>query len=150
MAKVILNRPEVVRTAHRLTLPKVNRFLRMSLNISRRTAPVGIPWPGNPAPTGARLRASLHIDGPRVTTSLIRGRMGSKLDYAATVSLGSEAHIIRARRARTLRFYGTRVGRFVYPVQVNHPGRNRPSLYMQRAARVAGFVNGFRVRVRVR
>jgi hypothetical protein len=148
VARLILNHPEVIRTAHNKALPKVNRFLRQSQTISRRTAPVGGSDPRNPRPTGARLRTSLKIVGPRATTNRIAGKMGSSLVYAATVSLGSHAHVIRARRAKTLRFYWNRVGHVVYPVKVNHPGNRHANRYMQRAGRVAAFVNGFKWRVR--
>lgn len=148
MAKLILNPLEVRRTAHAKALPKVNRFLRQSQAIARRTAPVGGGAPGSIRPTGARLRTSMKTVGPQVTANLITGKMGSTLDYAATVSLGSQPHLIRARRAKTLKFFWNKVGHVVYPVKVNHPGNRHPSKYMERAGRAAALINGFKWRSR--
>lgn len=148
MARLILNRPEVTRTAQRRGTELVSRVTRMAAGIARRTAPKG--QVSITAPTGARLRGSIYNDPPRVAATVVRGKIGSKLKYAATVSLGSRPHIIRARRAKTLKFYWNRVGRTVYPVQVRHPGRRRPNLYMQRAMKVAALLNGFRYRARVK
>jgi hypothetical protein len=121
----------------------------MAAGIARRTAPRG--QISLSAPTGARLRGSIYNDPPRALSTVVRGKIGSKLKYAATVSLGSRPHIIKARRkGRTLKFYWNRVGRVVYPVRVRHPGRARPSLYMQRAMKVAALVNRFRFRARVK
>lgn len=148
MAKLILNRPEVHRTAAKRGQGLVSRVTRMASGIARRTAPKG--QLSMSAPTGARLRGSIYNDPPRVSVGFVRGKIGSKLKYAATVSLGSKPHIIRARRKKTLKFYWNRVGRTVYPVSVRHPGRRRPNLYMQRAMKVAALLNGFRYRARVK
>lgn len=146
MAKLILNLPEARKFAGRKALPRVSRVMRQTLNLTRRTAPVGTPGLQS-APTGARLRSSLQSEGPKVTTSLISGRVGSRLKYAATVSKGSKPHEIRARRKKTLKFYWNRVNRTVYPVRVFHPGRRRPDRYMTRALRVVGFINRFKVKI---
>lgn len=147
MARLILNRPEVIRTAQKRGTELVSRVTRMAAGIARRTAPKG--QVSVTAPTGARLRGSIYDDRPRVSAGLVRGKIGSKLKYAATVSLGSRPHIIRARRKKTLKFYWNRVGRTVYPVQVYHPGRRRPNLYMQRAMKLAALASRFRYRSRV-
>lgn len=148
MARLILNRPEVLRTAHKRGTELVSRVTRMAAGIARRTAPKG--QISLSAPTGARLRGSVYNDPPRVSANLVRGKIGSKLKYAATVSLGSRPHIIRARRTKTLKFFWNRVGHVVYPVQVSHPGRRRPNLYMQRAMKVAALANRFQYRSRVK
>ncbi len=148
MARLILNRPEVIRTAQKRGTELVSRVTRMAAGIARRTAPKG--QHSVTAPTGARLRGSIYNDPPRLSTNIVRGKIGSKLKYAATVSLGSRPHIIRARRKKTLKFYWNRVGHVVYPVQVRHPGRRRSNQYMQRAMKVAALANRFRYRARVR
>lgn len=148
MAKLILNKLEVHRTAARKGVELVSRTTRMAAGLARRTAPKGDR--SLTAPTGARLRGSIYNDPPRVSTNIVRGKIGSKLKYAATVSLGSRPHIIRARRQKTLKFYWNRVGRVVYPVQVFHPGRRRPNRYMQRAMRVAAFANRFKYTARTK
>ncbi len=148
MARLILNRPEVIRTAQGRGKELVSRVTRMAAAIARRTAPRG--QVSLTAPTGARLRGSVYNDPPRIAATVVRGKIGSKLKYAATVSLGSRPHIIRARRKKTLKFYWNRVGRVVYPTQVHHPGRRRPNLYMQRAMKVAALANRFQYRSRVR
>jgi hypothetical protein len=148
MAKLILNRVQVIRTAQKRGTELVSRVTRMAAGIARRTAPRGAR--SVTAPTGARLRGSIYNDPPRLSTNIVRGKIGSKLKYAATVSLGSRPHLIRAKRKKTLKFYWNRVGRTVYPTVVHHPGRRRPSLYMQRAMKVAALVNGFRYRSRIK
>lgn len=148
MAKLILNRVQVIRTAQKRGTELVGRVTRMAAAIARRTAPKG--QISGSAPTGARLRGSIYNDPPRLSTNIVRGRIGSKLKYAATVSLGSRPHLIRARRKKTLKFYWNRVGRTVYPTVVHHPGRRRPNLYMQRAMKFAALANRFRFRSRVK
>jgi hypothetical protein len=148
MARLILNRPEVIRTAQKRGVELVGRVTRMASGIARRTAPKG--QISLSAPTGARLRGSIYNDAPNASAGLVRGKIGSKLKYAATVSLGSRPHWIRARRKKTLKFYWNRVGHVVYPTEVFHPGRRRPNQYMQRAMKVAALANGFRYRSRVK
>lgn len=41
---------------------------------------------------------------------------------AATTNSGARPHKIRARRAKTLAFHWPKVGKVIFPVEVNHPG----------------------------
>ena len=68
----------------------------------------------------------------------LTARIGSHLDYARHVELGTGPHVIRARRKRALRFsVGGMFGPFILRKAVNHPGAAaqphlRPALYTRR------------------
>lgn len=68
-------------------------------------------------------------------------RVGSHLDYARHVELGTGPHVIRARRKKALRFsVGGSFGPFILRKAVNHPGAAarphlRPALYTRRRLR---------------
>lgn len=72
----------------------------------------------------------------------LTARVGSHLDYARHVELGTEPHIIRAHRKKALRFsVGGSFGPFVLRRAVNHPGAAarphlRPALYRRRVLRM--------------
>lgn len=54
-----------------------------------------------------------------------RGEMGRGVKYARGFEHGTQPHVIKAKRAKFLRFIGRRDGAVVYAKLVNHPG-NRP------------------------
>jgi hypothetical protein len=59
--------------------------------------------------------------------------------YAAHVEYGTRAHVIRARRARNLRFFWERSNTWFIGKKVNHPG-SQGRFYMSRGARHAYYV----------
>ena|SRR3990167_3307573 len=61
---------------------------------------------------------------------LVRVRNTAK--YAGWIERGTAPHVIRARRAPTLAFFWPRVGSWVYPLKVNHPG-TRPYWFLRTA-----------------
>lgn len=77
----------------------------------------------------------------RVGKRRVVGQVISDANYSMAVHNGARAHIIRARRAKALRF--EQGGRIVYRSSVNHPGvRARPWLAQALASecRPLGFV----------
>lgn len=96
------------------------------------------PWAGDvrddaerfaPRDTGA-LAGSVEV----VVVSSHEALVGSDLDYAASVEMGSRPHVIRVKNAKVLR--NPRTGQ-VFGTKVNHPGTPaqpwlRPALYKER------------------
>jgi hypothetical protein len=106
----------VRRDADEVAAIRIRRTTRRILNRSTILCPVD---------TG-RLRASGRMDmgmGPKGP----KGTVSYPVQYAAAVHDGSSPHVIKARKAKVLRF---RVGgRTVYARQVMHPGSaGRPFL----------------------
>lgn len=106
---------------------------------------------GRVAEKGAqRMQDELRIAAPARTTRLRRsievraGRIGlttfqivaetDDLVQARTTNTGARRHVIRARRAPTLRFYWPKVGRVVTPIRVRHPG-NKGSRWWDKTVR---------------
>lgn len=114
--RVRIDRAQAERVAQRhgdqlVTLAMVRTFSRASV-----TAPVDT---GN-------LRA-LHRMNKRVGKRRVVGQVFSDANYSMAVHNGARAHVIRARKAKALRFQ--QGGQIVYRASVNHPGvRARPWL----------------------
>lgn len=83
--------------------------------------------------TGA-LKASIESDGPTPTGGGLQMKVGSPLKYAAAHHEGARAHVIRPRKAKSLRF--VIAGKIVFASKVRHPG-NRPNPYLSRWLREA-------------
>lgn len=66
-----------------------------------------------------------------------RGNITNSTKYASFVENGTKPHIIRARRARFLRFFWTRIGENVAFKQVKHPG-TKPRPFFKHAGEVGG------------
>ena len=80
-----------------------------------------------PRRTG-RLRKSIGVRRTRAGYEVVMG--GSEAPYASFVEFGTRSHLIRARRARALRFELS--GEVVYVRYVRHPG-SKPRLILARA-----------------
>lgn len=145
MARVILNPIAVRAAAAEGGMKKMRPMLRQSTFLARRMAPRGRNYSPSGAARGGNLRDSLGADVPKVTAGMIRSRVGSKLNYAASVSKGADPHIIRARKAKVLAFFWNVKGQTVFFPQVSHPGQ-RANRYLERAVRLAAVVNGFKYR----
>lgn len=96
----------------------------LALEALRSRAPVA---PVN----GGRLRDSIR-PSRHVTGSSVRLEYGTSTPYAPYVLHGTQAHIIRARNARSLRWVQAGENRFAK--QVRHPG-TRPNPFPERAIR---------------
>jgi hypothetical protein len=79
----------------------------------------------------------------RTTARVMRLKGGGKIRIANAarhgkwLEHGTRAHVIRARRARYLRFFWRKLGRVVYFKSVNHPG-TRPYWFLKRATHHVG------------
>lgn len=90
-------------------------------------------------------------------------RIGAKAQHAATIHQGSQAHVIRSRRGKMLKFRwergdflvaarsgrrrgNRRTGRFHYFLRVRHPGNKRPVRYLTTPLTLYGRRGGFEVR----
>lgn len=124
--KVVLNPYEAESWARKFITHKGSDLSQRMLTAAQQEAPVD---------TG-RLRSSLTVQ-PFKMTGPYKGEGGvgvSKrtVPYAGFVMYGTRAHIIRARRARFLRFYWPKVGRVVFFKSVNHPG-TKANRFLERA-----------------
>lgn len=157
MATIILNKPLVLATAQKQTLPLVRKTTRQILTGAKRLAPKGshLSGSGERRP-GQSLAASLN-SSITVTTTHVTGEVGSRKDYAASIHQGSKPHVIRSKRGKNLKFQwdrgqhlvfgrrGHRVGRiFFYFSEVNHPGNKRPVRYLTTPMHQFGRANGFK------
>jgi hypothetical protein len=61
---------------------------------------------------------------------------GQGLDYAASLELGAEPHVIEASNVENLKFFWKREGVQFYGPRVNHPG-NRPYKFMRNGSEEA-------------
>jgi hypothetical protein len=79
----------------------------------------------------------------RTKARAIRLKRGGKIivsnaaRHAKFLEHGTRPHVIRARRARYLRFFWRKVGRLVFFKSVNHPG-TRPYKFLERATHHVG------------
>lgn len=80
--------------------------------------------------TGDLQNATTHMLIRTRGGMLVRVRNPTK--YAGWIERGTKPHVIRARRAPSLAFYWPRVGSWVYPLKVNHPG-TRPYWFLRTA-----------------
>lgn len=164
VAKIILNQPQVILTAHRLAGPHIRRTSNLIINGARRLVPRGDHMSGSGRRrSGTPLAASLHIR-TITTVTRITERIGSHVDYATSMHQGSSAHDIESK-GRMLRFRwergslqlaaraagrirGRRIprsrGGYFYFVRVRHPGNKRPVRYLTTPMHLFGRANGFR------
>lgn len=162
MARISLNKAQIILTAQRLTLPLVQKTGQEVLDGARHLAPEGDHMSGSgklkSGPTLQRSLYSTTVVGPQ----RIRMRIGANTRYAETVHQGSEAHFIRSRKGKMLKFRwdrgdflvaaragrrkgNRRTGQFHYFVSVRHPGNKRPNRFLTTPLEQFGRMNGFRV-----
>lgn len=104
-----------------------------------------------PVDTG-RLRASIRVERRRTFTLRSVWTVGSDLEYAEYVHDGTPPHVIRPKRAHTLRRSSRGVvkpalrfmvgGRIVFAKVVNHPG-TRAQPFLDRALQDVAIQRGF-------
>lgn len=108
-----------------------------------------------PVDTG-RLRASIRVERRSILGLRNRWTIGSDVEYANMVHDGTKPHVIRPKRAHTLRRGSRGVvkpalrfkvgGRVVYAKVVNHPGtKARP--FLDRALRDVAAARGYSLRL---
>lgn len=167
MARIRLNQAKKILLAHQLAGPKVRRTSNLIIQGARRLAPRGDHRSGSGARRpGQQLVPSLLIDSHSTVNTIVE-RVGSRVDYAATVHQGSSAHYIHsrgkmlkfawergnlllaARRSGRIRGRGrsSRLrprGDFFFFATVYHPGNKRPIRYLTTPMHLYGRLNGFR------
>ena len=146
MAKVILFKPEVRRTAQELATPLVDRTLDDTLALARRYVPVRKQKPFDRRAPG-RLKRSLRKRGPKKLITRVTGSVGSTLRWAASVHDGAIPHVIVARKSNLV-FYWEREDVTFVGKRVSHPGVRRSSRtqYLYLPLVLVGRRNGFIVR----
>lgn len=146
MAKVILNRPEIRKTAQEAAFPLVDKVLDETLTLSRRYVPVRKQKPFDKRPTG-RLKRSLRKRGPRKQITQVKGTVGSRQKFAMSVHEGAKPHVIVANKPNLV-FYWERKNVTFVGKKVNHPGVRRSSRtqYLYLPLVLVGRRNGFIVR----
>lgn len=162
MARINLNRSQVIATPIRLATPLVYRTGLEVQRGARTLAPQGDHMSGSGrAKPGATLRASMYSTFESGPTRLVM-RIGSRKQYATTIHQGSKAHTIRSSRGKVLKFRwdrgdflvaaragrrrgNRRTGAFHYFVHVRHPGNKRPVRFLTTPLEQFGRMRGFRV-----
>jgi hypothetical protein len=105
----------------------------------RRAAPEAQKHVRNKAGFTHRSGATLHATTARVMRLKGGGkiRIANRDRKARWLEGGTRAHVIRARRARYLRFFWRKLGRVVYFKSVRHPG-TRPYRFLYLATHAVG------------
>lgn len=162
MARVNLNKTQIILTAQRFALPLVQRTGQEVLDGARFLVPESDHMSGSgKLHTGPTIQRSLYsttVMGPQ----RIRMRIGAKANHSMTIHQGSKAHTIRSKRGKMLKFRwdrgdflvaaragrrrgNRRTGQFHYFMSVRHPGNKRPNRFLTTPLEMFGRINGFRV-----
>jgi hypothetical protein len=146
MAKVILFPNEVRAAATEKAFPLVDKVLDETLAGAKRTVPVRSPRPFDKRPTG-RLKRSLRKVGPKKMVTQVKGSVGSRLRFAASVHDGANPHEIRAKKPNLV-FYWQRENVTFVGKRVNHPGvsKGARTQYLFIPLTIAAVRNDFLVR----
>jgi hypothetical protein len=162
MARMRWHPEHISATAIRLTLPLMNRMTQQVLSGAKFLAPRGDHLSGSGRPKkGTPLQPSIS-SSMLVGPTRIRSKIGSTVNHAATVHQGSQAHTIRSKSGKMLKFRwdrgdflvaaragrrrgNRRTGQFHYFVSVRHPGNKRPVRYLTTPLAMFGRLYGFRV-----
>lgn len=162
MARVSLNRPQIDITARTRGRMLVQQVVDLTERGARALVPIGDHVSGSGAPSKNQpLLASIYSRITKSNAREIVGRVGADTGHAATVHQGSQAHTIRSKKGKVLKFRwergdflvaaragrrrgNRRTGGFHYFVRVRHPGNKRPVTYlttpMSMFARQYGFL----------
>lgn len=162
MARVRLNRAQIDITARTRGRMLVQQVVDLTERGARALIPIGDHVSGSGAPArDITLLSSLYSRITKSNSREIVGRVGAMTKHALTVHRGSQAHVIRSRRGKTLKFRwergdflvaaragrrrgNRRTGGFHYFMRVRHPGNKRPVAYlttpMSMFARQYGFL----------
>ncbi len=104
--------------------------------IDRRASRVLQAARGDVGVRTGQLRGNLHKEWFTRTSGDVGIRVGSNVPYAHLHHDGTRPHVIRARRARALR-YVNRQGAVVFAMSVMHPG-TQPNRYLSENLPLAG------------
>lgn len=125
-----------IKRAHRQLMADTERAINQAM---RRAAPEAQKHVRDHAGFTHRTGTALA----RTTARVLRLRGGGKIvvanaaRHAKWLEHGTRAHVIRARRARYLRFFWRKLGRIVYFKSVQHPG-TRPYRFLYLATHAVG------------
>jgi len=125
-----------LRRSHRQLMADTRRAVDQAM---RRAAPEAQKHVRDHAGFTHRSGATLHA----TTARFMRLKGGGKIRIANAnrkanwLEHGTRAHVIRARRARYLRFFWRKLGQVVYFKSINHPG-TRPYWFLKRATHHVG------------
>lgn len=136
MARVRIHRLSARAKSQQEAFLLVSRVVRQIQFRAKVTASLGPYATGN-------LAKSIFTEVTNVPTG-VRGRVGSKLRYAASVQSGAEAHLILPHYPpNALKFYWRKVGHTVILPYVNHPGQ-KGKHYLTEPLKEIARVNGMR------
>lgn len=147
MAKYFANKTYTRLVAQGVGKEEVGKVLDQTFAGAKKFVPVRNPRRYDRRPTG-RLKRSIKKTGPRVLLNSVKGSVGSRLPYAASVHGGAEPHVIEAKNKPNLRFFWVREGRMFVGPRVNHPGivASSTTEYLYIPLVIAGARNNFIVR----
>lgn len=144
MARLRLDQGDLRRAIRQASMSELRRVGPMVVNRAKVLCPVD---------TG-RLRALIRGQAQRTWTLRPQFVVGSDVDYAEYVHDGTRPHIIKPKRAHTLRRSNRGVvkpalrfvvnGQVVYARVVNHPG-TRAKPFLDRALREVTAGRGYRI-----
>lgn len=161
MARVRLNRTQIdllVRQKGRSLVQGVTDRVQTG---ARALIPVGDHLSGSgKRHTGPTLLSSVY-SRVSVNAQEAVGVVGAKAKHAATVHQGSQAHTIRSKRGKVLKFRwergdflvaarrgkrrgNRRTGQFHYFMRVRHPGNKRPVQYLVTPLHMFARMSGFK------
>lgn len=162
MARVNLNKAQIILTAQFYTLPLVLKTGQEIRDGAAFLAPEGDHLSGSgKVHKGTPLRQSIYTNRTIAATQ-IRMRIGAKADHAMSEHQGSKAHFIRSNKGKMLKFRwergdflvaaragrrrgNRRTGQFHFFVSVRHPGNKRPVRFLTTPLEMFGRINGFAV-----
>lgn len=137
MARVVLDRVAVRKLAKDTGINLVRDAAKAGTVQAKRNAP------GGPYSTG-RLKGSIDWKWIRRSNQEVVAEFGSPLIYASSVHDGRPPRTFGPTRARALRFFWRRTGRWEYFAKVNHPGTEAQP-YLADAILKVGPPRGFKV-----
>ena len=160
MARIRWNLPQIDLTARTHGGNLVRRVTDRVESGAKALAPRGTHLSGSgKTAAGPPLQESIY-SRLTVNSRTALGRVGAKARHAETVHQGSQAHVIRSRGGRMLKFRwdrgdflvaarsgrrggNKRTGRFHFFARVHHPGNKNPVRYLTTPLSFYGRANGF-------
>ena len=162
MGRWVPFKPNQIRTTQAFAIPKVNRVIQQTVVGAKFRAPrssTHTHGSGRPV-AGPRLQATISAKDLKVFPWRVTRQAGTPKRFAESITNGSRAHRIIARRKSTLKFRSKRAWLgsrrrgwmkpdaqgFVYPKSVLHPGNSRRRTFLTTPLKLSARVNGFKYR----